>query len=300
MLKKNVSVRDVASLTMLPRRTVWGSAVQTANYTRGAIRYVQYTTINEKYNIGEDVSLEPNEIPFPDYWGIGRGSTYMKVLSDGSRDTHNYIHEPVDAALFFQQPFILRTFDNDISPSQRKNYAIRTVVQVNGVKYIAYFLKKLNRTNTEVVAQIVVPATEDRPKDVKPIEGDARFLEPTPYEPTPGTQRTDGMFTNITSVVLSELTEWDVEEMINAKKILTGSATLEITEIGIFSAVTKEISSPSGYGNSTIQYNEAIKAQLNVTSPHRILINSYIGRGLVIEHDLGVSDPTNFQFIQQR
>lgn len=293
-----VRINAIEDLSLLPRRTIWGSQIQTANYTRGKISWVEFTTLNEKYNVGKDVAVENDEFPALEYFGIGRGSTYMKVLSDKSKDTVNYIHEPTDAALFFQMPFVLRTFDNDLSPSERAKYAIRALKVVNGIKYIAYYLKALDRTNTDVVAQIIIPETGDTPKEVKPITGDIRFLNPVATEPEVATLRTDGAYTNITSIMLSQMTSWDIDEMINAKKIMTGNSQLEITEIGLFSALPKTITSPTEVGNAPIQYTEAIKATLNTTSPHRILVNSYVGRNLSIEHDLGVNDPTNFQFIE--
>ena len=290
------STSTIENLRLFPRRTVWGSQIQTANYTRGKIKYVEFTTLNEKFSVGQNVDLKDDQFPALSYFGVGRGSTYMKALSDGSRENVNYIHEPTDAALFYQLPFVLRTEDNDLSAVERNNFGIRTSLTVNGNKYIAYYLHVLDRTNTEVVAQVITPETDDQPKQIKPIEGDIRFLNPTPKEPDSGVINTDGKYTNVTSILKSVLTSWDIAELINSKKIITGNDQLEITEIGLFSAFPMNITSPTGVGSVPIQYTEAIKAQLNVTAPHRILVNSYVGRTLTIEHDLGVNDPTNFKF----
>ena len=83
--------------------------------------------------------------------------------------------------------------------------------------------------------------------------------------------------------------------MLNAKQILTGTAQLEITEIGLFSGIPKTVTN-SGTGEAVV-YNEALRAQLNVVSPHRILLNQFVGRELVINHDFGVDDPTSFNYV---
>ena len=283
-------------ISLLPRRTVWGSLIQTANYTRGRISWVEFTTLNEKYSVGNEVAVGANELPALEYFGVGRGSTYMKIMSDGSSESRNYVHEPLNASLFFPMPFVMRTFDNDLSVAERRPYACRVLMPVNGINYIAYMLKELDRNNTEVVGQIVIPATDDTPKSVKPIKGDIRYLNPKPIEPSAGNVATNNAYTNISSVMLSTLTAWDIAEMINAKTILTGNAQLEITEVGLFSALRKTMTSPSNIGASPIEYTEAIRAQLNVVTSHRILINKSEGRSITIEHDLGVSDPTTFKF----
>lgn len=282
-------------LSLEPRRTTWGAMVQTSNYTRIPLDYLAGTTINEKYGVfaSEPINSETDYANLG-YFGIGRGSTYMKVVSVGTEST-NYLHEPVDAILFNQTPFILRTLDNDIPADKRAKYAIRAIVEINGIQYIAYFLKLLDKSLSQITASTVIPATQDSPEDINQLVSDPRYLNPTPTKPDAGNERTDGKYVRVSCLVQSKMDAWDIDEMLNAKQIITGTTQFEITEIGIFSAIPKTVTDNSTGSNVT--YTEALRAQLNVVSPHRIMLNHFAGRELVINHDFGVDDPTNFQFV---
>lgn len=281
-------------LSLEPRRTTWGAMVQTAAYARVPLDFLAGTTINEKYNVFASEPIN-RETDFADlgYFGIGRGSTYMKVVSVGTEST-NYLHEPVDAILFNQQPFILRTLDNDIPADKRAKYALRAIVEINSVLYVAYYLKRLDKSLSTIVASSVIPATSEAPEDVNPLVSDPRYLNPTPTKPEAGNERTDGKYVRVSCLVQSKMDAWDIDEMLNAKQIITGTTQLEITEIGIFSAISKTVTDDST--GTSITYTEALRAQLNVVSPHRIMVNHFAGRELIINHDFGVDDPTNFQF----
>lgn len=284
-------------LSLEPRRTTWGAMAQTAAYTRAPISYVPETTLNEKYNFAEEVAIDPLlEFPFLEYYGYGRGSTYMKILPDNSGEATNYLHEPVDAALFYQMPFVLRDLDNDIPAAKRAELAGRCIMTMeDGTRKIAYFLRKLKRDTATVKGYKVIPETADTPEQKTELVGDPAYLNPVPKADDSGVDRTDGAYTRVQAILLSELDTWDISEMINAKQLLTGNSQLEVTEIGLFSAIPKDYTSDITGVNVT--YKEAVRAQLNLVSPQRIIINSFAETGLSIQHDLGVDDPTSFNYI---
>lgn len=282
-------------LNLEPRRTTWGAIVQTANYVRVPVPFLTGTTINEKFSVFPNESIEDTDYPELNYFGYGRGSTYMKVISDGSNESSNYLHEPLDAVLFNQMPFIMRTLDNDITSAQRANYALRAIVEHNSISYVAYYLKRLDKSSSIITNSVVVPATATELEESNLVVADPRYLSPTPTKADAGTERTDGAYVRVSCIVESKMDAWDIDEMLNAKQILTGSSQLEITEIGLFSGVPKTVS--NAVTGSTVTYTEALRAQLNVVSPHRLLLNQYVGRELSINHDFGVDDPTSFNFI---
>lgn len=284
------------NLNLEPRRTTWGAVAQTAAWSKVPQTFLAGTTVNEKFEIFQNESIDSeNDFSEMSYFGFGRGSTYMKVLSDSSSQSENYLHEPLDAVLFLQQPFVLRDLDNDIPAEKRAKYAIRCIVNVEGTDKVAYFLKKLDKSTSAIEVNTVVPATDTTEETSTPVVSDPRYLNPTPTKADAGNVRTDGAYVRVSLLLQSKMDAWDIAEMLNAKQILTGNTQLEITEVGLFTGIPKTVS--SSITGEAVVYEEALRAQLAMVSPHRILVNSYEGRELIINHDLGVDDPTSLNYI---
>lgn len=283
------------NLSLEPRRTTFGAIVQTANWAGLPVNYMPGTTLNEKFDFAVDTPVEDGDRSELNYFSCGRGSTYMSVLSDGTGQTSNYLHEPLDAALHNSIPFALREKDNDLTAEQRELLGGRCLYTHNGIEYVAYMLKKLDKTSSVVTASSVIPATEASPERVTEVVPDTRYLNPTLTKPEAGNIRTDGAYVRVNAVLVSKLEAWVIDEILNAKQILTGNSQLEITEMGLYTAIPKlESNSITG---SNVVYTEAVKAQLNLVAPQRILLNQYVGRDLILNHDVGVDDPTTFNFI---
>lgn len=284
------------NLNLEPRRTTWGAVAQTAAIAKVPVDYLAGTTLNEKFGVFQNESINSaTDYQELSYFGIGRGSTYMKVLSDSSSQSENYLHEPFDAALFYQLPFVLRTIDNDIPAEKRVKYAMRCIVEKDGIKYVAYYLKALDKSSSSITTKTVVPATDTESETSTDLISDPRYLNPVPTKADAGNVRTDGAYIRVSLLLQSKLDAWDISEILNAKQILTGNNQLEITEVGLFVGIPKSVS--SSITNEAVVYTESLRTQLSMVSPHRILLNQFEGRELVINHDLGVDDPTSLSYI---
>lgn len=278
-----------------PRPTVWGAMALSALWTGGRMEYVAKTTLNEKFNVFADDVVEDTAGKPVEYWGVGRGTTYLFTDSQGVPDTANYEHEPVDASLYFFCPMAMRPKgQDDFTPEERAKLGMRTEMEINGTTWIAYMTRVIDRSVTTVLAEMVIPATKPGERDDRrPLLPDDRYLNPVPIEPDTTPSRTDGAYTDVTSIIKTVLTPAEIAELINAKQIISGNNHLQFTEIGLFGAVKEEKTVTDG-GNS-FTYTEGMKMQMHIVSPVGVIINDAITTGWSANHDLGMANPTNFK-----
>lgn len=285
---------SVINIERQPRLTVYGAIVQAAKLSGAPMVYVEQTPLNEKLNVFPNEPVDLTTPPNIEYFGIGWGSTYSRPNADNIDEIVNYVHDPLDANLFHLLPMVIRDIgDDDLTPERRAKYAMRATFEVDGVTKVGYFLKQVDRSQTLITADMVVPAENVGGSDtITPITGDSRYLNPTPTKLTDATQRKDGAYVKVRAPIGMVFDAWEMNELINAKQIMTGSDQLEVTEIGLFSAVKK--SKTVADGNNNITYTEAMKAQLNLVSPLRFVANDRVGETTTLLQDLGINNPTNF------
>lgn len=101
------------------------------------------TILNTKseFNIFPNINNISGEYPKQfSYYAIGVGGGSEFINNSGySYNNHN----PTDASLYEQIPFIMKTTDNDISVSEQSKYRFRTEKIINGITYICYYLKEI-------------------------------------------------------------------------------------------------------------------------------------------------------------
>lgn len=284
-------------LQLSPRLTVWGVAWMAASWGGTAMKYIEQTTLNEKFNVfpNEDIDEDIKE-PLG-YFGLGRGSTYAFTESDATVTNRNYTHEPVSATPFHPLPLLLRKVgEDDLDATTRAKYAMRAIIDVNGVSYVAYYLKKLDKSTSNVEIEYVVPATSTAEETRNDIVGSVTYLNPVPTVPASGQGSTDGAYVDVSLILRSVLTAAEVAEVIAAKEILTGTSDVEITEIALFSGIP--IAKSVTDGGEDINYVEVMKAQMHTISPVRVLLNPYLVSGFSANHNIGLGSPSNFEYDQ--
>lgn len=280
----------------LPRLTAWGAIYQTAAFAGVPIPIIDQTTLNEEFNVYPTESGDHSKPPGLDYWIVGYGSTYTRPNDlTGVEESVNYVHDTLDANVFHTVPMVMREQGkDDLTPAQRSKLGLRAIENHGGKTYVVYKARKIDRSGSVISAEVVIPPADNDPEGVEvrtPIVGDPRYLKPTPVKLTTDTIRKDGAYVNVSCPLGMTLTPWELNELIKSKQIITGSA-LEVTEVAVVTAYNAQKTVADG--DNTITYTEAIEAQMAIVMPTRIVAAHYINEGITLNHDVGVSNPTNF------
>lgn len=241
-------------------RTVYGAAIQTAQYFGKQHQIVENTTLNEKFGIYPSARPNQGEQHKAQYLVIGDKGHTGTLGAGGRFRTKDIKHRRTDAACFNHIPFVIRDIDNDLSIEERENYGLRVVTTIDNAVKVLYYAKLMDLDASVVNMQ----KTNKSTKETVPFTPTSNELNPEVPEDFEATNE------SITSslVLPIEFTANDIEELRNVALVLYGDEDEAIiSEFGIVSAVRRTVTGQSA-GNNTINYNELISAQivLHITS----------------------------------
>lgn len=229
------------------------------------------TTLNEKFNVLPERTLPEGEYPITKFVAIGRGGHRNAAGSDNRSITILEKHRSRDKALFEHIPFILREQDDDLTTEQRKHYAMRTLVVIEDVTYIAYYLKILDLTS-QTVEYNRVTITNGEEVSVPYVPSSAE-LSPTPMVlNNQSVNVSNGEFITASTLINCDFNEWEVAEILNACRIIYGEENY---------ATLSEVALCSGYpiqhtaqnpNQPQFTYTESICTQVHtmVTTRHEL------------------------------
>jgi hypothetical protein len=295
-------------------RTVYGATIQTVRALGMKHVVVEYTTINQAIN-------EPtiiNKLPTPltrgmeiyDPYDFDKDSNniftqYLVVGNGGHENINNpndavpysipVPHKATDSGLFNLMPFILRKADDDLTVAERRKYALRRTVEVDGVLYAAYYARKIEfpRTTPEITITKIV----DGESVVETFVPTINNLRPVKYA-----QETEykGAYATVSSFVQLVWDENDIQDAKDACRIMFGNERMAIiSELAICSAVEKPIKQryPSEAGSAQTPINvpantffEAVACQVNVHITTYIPL-SYADQEYTLSLNLGATEP---------
>lgn len=297
-------------------RTVIGSQLQTERQMGLKHNVSEFTTINQAIsertivaNLPEPLTMGMEVLPVYDYQNdsnqlftqyivIGNGG--HRNITGTSSSTSSAIpytlpipHRATDTGLYNLIPFVVRAVTNDLSISQRRQYALRRTVLINGVLYAAYFARKLDFTRLTPTVNITTV-----------VDGESTTTEYVPtinnLRPTPPVEDTsyDASYANVTASVAVVWSEAEIQDIKDACRILYGSENLAIiSEITLCSGVEKAVSQK--YPNSGTQtptaiatntFYEAVACQAVMHISTYIPIN-FADKEYKLELDLGATEP---------
>lgn len=271
-------------------RTVYGTYLQTVKNLGLPFTMVPNTTLNERFNVQSGVVPEPHQVPSMRYLAIGNLGHVTVKADDGSDETVPMIHRATDAGLYGQIPFVLREINNDLPAHERARYGIRVQESHDGREYIAYYLRRIDMTN--VTPQLQRVEIIDGVSTVTPFTPSTDNLNPQrPKIPNSGIVVGSNSSESASAVVTVNLGPDDVEEILNAHRIRTGSTRSPvISELALISGIDKEVSGNTG-GAGNFTYYEVIAAQVNVhISTYHAL--GYATNGATFTLDVGGVEPT--------
>jgi hypothetical protein len=242
-------------------RTIYGSHINTCRMLQRPFSVLPNSTLNQKFNIHANELPALNEYPILGYIGIGnKGATY-EVTTNGYVLTTPIPHLPRDASLYNFIPFIVRDINNDISSTERLKYRIRVPITIEGINYVAYYLRKLSIDD-------VIPSVELRNVDGETITTNSftptlSDLSPNP----PNISNTDlnnpnGDYLVSTAKVNFKLDQVDISNILDACNIIYGDSRYAvINEIALCTGIDKIL---QGTFNTTISnYTDTIVTQVS-------------------------------------
>lgn len=247
------------------------------------------STLNERFGIQTGILPDADVIPTMRYFCIGNGGHKMSIGAGGISKTEPVQHRGTDAACFSPIPFVLREPNDDLSVSQRAQYALRRQETHQGTTYYAYYLKRLDFTS--VASGMKLININEGVETVAPFVPDSSNLNPTPPDlSSSGVNLVSGDYVSASANLSIVLNEFDVEELKNvANVIYEDEAYAIISEIGLCSGVDKTVTAPAS-GGTTINFNEAIVVQI-VSHINTFQPMVYSNNGSEILLDCGATEP---------
>lgn len=270
-------------------RTVYGMYLQTCAHL--GLPFVVYpnTTLNEKLGIQAGKIPDAGVYPTVSYLSLGNAGLSSETLGDGTFAMTPKIFQTTNAAPYNPLPLILRPLGDDIDPATRAKYALRRIETRNGVPYIAYYLKRLDKTNMK--AGMFLTTVVNGVKDTKPFVPDTSVLNPVPpVISNPGVITADGTFVSASAPMGVVLDANDIEELLNVFDIIYKSRDAAvISELATCSGLdlNVQVTDPGG---AAFNMKEAIAVQVNdlVNVGAPLQFNS---DGVVWNLDMGATEP---------
>lgn len=243
-------------------RTYPGLALQVAQYFGISLPTEPHSTLNEELAINASATLGTNELPRCSYFAIGNGGHSSTAGVNDFPLLENKIHRSRDTGLFNQIPFVLRAVGNDIDDTQRKNYALRRIETHGTQSYIAYYLKRFDKSGLQIKIQDrVIDASQNT--TITDFEAVSDDLKPTPVDlSNAGVNSVTGKYISATVSLTISFSEFDATELLAAMDVIYGSEYYGIiSEIATVAGVDRSVSSPDGLGG-TITFNDCVNAQI--------------------------------------
>lgn len=269
-------------------RSIFGSYLQTCLLLGLPFAVQANSTLNEKFGVQPGIYPDTTTVPRMRYYAIGNGGHSFTVGANGQTKPDPVQHLATDAALYNHLPFVLRTIDNDLTPTQQALYGLRRQETHGGLQYFAYYLKRMDFTSVVPAMQNV--AVADGTSTTTAFAPTSANLNPTPPDlSSGGVNLLTGDYASASAEVDLNFTSWDITEFLNVANVLYGDDGYAIvSEIALVSGVDKVVTSPAQTG--TINFNEVIAAQV-VSFVNTFFPAKYANNGNDMIFDIGSTEP---------
>lgn len=270
-------------------RTLYGMYLQTCAHLGIPFVLAKNTTLNELLGIQADRVPDANVYPTLGYLSLGNGGLAADLLADGALVMVPKVYQTTNAAPYSPIPLILRALGNDLTPDQRKHYALRRLEVRNNVTYIAYYLKRIDKTALK--AGMFLTTVVDGVKNTVPYVPDSSVLHPTPpVISNPGVITADGSYVSASAPLNVVLDAVDTEELMNVFNIIYQNPNAAIiSELALCSGLDLTVAVNDAGGNS-FNMAEAIAVQVNdfVNIGAPLQFNA---DGVKFSMDIGATEP---------
>lgn len=241
-------------------RTIYSGHLATVKALKRPFSVLPNSTLNQKFNLHQNELPSTNEYPVLGYIGIGNKGASYEVTTNGYVLTTPIPHLPRHASLYNFIPFLIRNINDDISSTERMKYRLRVPLNIEGVTYVAYYLRTLD-------IQDVIPTVELRNVTGETITTNSFIPTISDLTPTPPViSNTDlnnpnGDYLVSTAKVNFKLNQADITNILDACNILYGDPRYAvINEIALCTGVDRILQGT--FGNVTSNYTDTIATQI--------------------------------------
>lgn len=277
-----------ANSIQLSRRTVYGIALQAAQYFKTPLIIKPHTTLNEKFDINADLEVADTNDLSVKYVCIGNGGHNLVLGANGVPKIVPQPHTPRHAALYNHLPFILRKPEDDLTATERMRYRLRRLEQHDGITYVAYYARLLDLSET--VTQMELRTIDNDNVTSTPFVPSLDDLHPTP--PAISTNNaviTTGDYVSAVNKVPFVMTVDEIAEFMNVCNIVYGDPGYAvISELAICSGVDRAVS--GDFNGTTANYVDAIGVQVTNFISTGILC-AFINQNVNMTLDVGSNEP---------
>lgn len=262
--------------------------LQVVNYLGSPFEKFDNTTLNQKFDIQANAQLSPGVRPTLKGFTIGIGGHTSIQGVKGITLNQGIDHTSEDFGLYDHLPFVLRALNDDLTLEERKRYALRKIIPIDGVNYYAYYVKRLVTTDTKpTMTRRTVKDGEVIPELFVPTE---KNLSPTPPStPNTGVVTTSGVYLATSAIIPMPFTEQDVQELYNVAKILFGDERYAIiSEFGFVTGVDAVVSVNTQAGQ--VSFDEIVSCQISaiISGHYELIFNS---KGFDFSLEVGAVQP---------
>jgi len=274
--------------------TLAGLSLQTTLLMGLDMVFKQKSTLNERLSINREIIPDADSRPVMKYLALGNGGHVISADVDIATPIP-LEHQPTDSSPYNIIPQIIRDVDKDISDELREGYALRKQIEVNGVKKIAYYLKRLDWRGIKVDEWYTT--VRDGVKTIDAFDYSDLNLYPTApdlpdynYEVTEQTLTDDGDYVSSFATSRVELNEFDVQELLNVAGVIYGDPRRAVvSEFCLVSGVDTIATGESATG-SPFQYTEVMGAQVAIFMTTFVNM-AYQNSGVAYTIDIGNTEP---------
>lgn len=269
-------------------RSALGALLQTAQKFGKPLEIVKNSTLNQKFGVFEDILPDPTDDVAVQYVAIGNGGHRSELGLDNMALFKSIPHMPRHTSLYKHMPFIIRPADTDLVAAERVNYRLRKEIDVNGTKYAAYYLKKLDLSLTTPTLEY--RTVIDGVVSSQPWEPGLDDLNPTPPLINPNQVLTTGDdYIAASARVPLVFTPAETTELINVATILYGNPGYAIvSEVALCSGVDRLLS--GSFNGVSINYTEAVGVQVSDFLA-TLFVAPFQTNGVKIDLDAGSVEP---------
>lgn len=269
-------------------RTIFAAHLSTCKMMNRPFSVLPNSTLNQKFNVHPNELPAVNEYPVLGYIGIGNKGASYEVTTSGYVLTTPIPHLPRDASLYNFIPFLVRDINDDISSTERMKYRMRVPVTINGITYVAYYLRALS-------IQDLIPTVEMRNVAGETITTTTFTPTLSDLSPTPpvisntNVNDPNGDYLVSTAKVTFTLNQTDVTNIMDACALLYGDPRYAvINEIALCTGLDKIVKGM--FGSATNNYTDTIATQVAafISQYHALTPNT---TQVTIDLDIGSVEP---------
>lgn len=241
-------------------RTIYAAHIGTCKMLNRPFSVLPNSTLNQKFNLHASELPSTNEYPVLGYVGIGNKGASYEVTTNGYVLTTPIPHLPRHASLYNFIPFIVRDINDDISSTERLKYRLRVPMTIEGVTYVAYYLRAL--TINDLIPTVELRNVDNEIITTTSFSPTLSDLSPTPVNiSNEDIANPNGDYLVSTAKVNFTLNQTDIANILDACNLIYGDPRYAvINEIAVCTGVDKILQGT--FGGVVSNYTDTIATQI--------------------------------------